>query len=70
MTDLDLKNTLNAAAKGEISLEDIIITDKEKCLTGEEAFNYLKWGIKHGFKLLSEMPEYETINSIYDRKIF
>lgn len=42
----------------------IVTTDKGKNLTFDELIEYCRWGIKNGYTLLSQLPEYETIEEL------
>ena len=59
MTNMNLQGFL-AYHKG--NAYGLVITDAGKKLTDAELRAYVRWGLLHGYKLLSELPEFETIN--------
>lgn len=42
----------------------LVTTDAGKRLTDAELRAYARWGVLHGYTLLSQLPEYETIKEL------
>lgn len=61
--DLDLLGFLENKHLSNTKIS-IVSTDKGKDLTFNELVNYCRWGIKNGYVLLSQLPEYETIDEL------
>lgn len=61
MTDMNLQGFL-AYHKG--NAYGLVITNAGKALTDKELRAYARWGLLHGYKLLSELPEFETIKEL------
>lgn len=61
MTDMNLQGFL-AYHKG--NAYGVVITDAGKVLTDKELRAYARWGLLHGYKLLSGLPEFETIKEL------
>lgn len=44
----------------------LVSTDAGRSLSDKELRAYCRWGVRHGFRLLSELPEFEDIESELD----
>ena len=56
--DLDLNGFLKFEKR---KVNGLVTTDKGRDLTDKELRAYCKWGVDNGYKLLSELPEFEEI---------
>lgn len=51
------------------SASGLVTNDAGKRLTDLELRAYARWGVSHGYKLLSELPEYETIKELNNDEV-
>ena len=63
--DLDLRGFL-MDNKGKA--DGIVSTDKGRELTGNELRAYCWWGLCNGYRMLSELPEFEELEEELERK--
>ena len=55
--DMDLHGFLATRRRAD----GLVTTDAGRDLTDKELRAYCRWGLKHGYTRLKQLPEYETI---------